>query len=632
MNIEPEQIREKPFFNIVHLRFLFFSYKGRVNRKRYLLSGLLLTPICLFAGFVPDSYGIIALVFAIFGGYMGLMVSIKRAHDRNRSGHFCWLFLVPILSLWPAIELMFFKGTSGANRFGADMLPPRNGPEHTAERAEEHSFSRAGPEVKGAGYLGIYLSKDTATVVCVGPQGRDANVLGCFSVSVEEHEEQNPQALARLIAEGCAERGLKFSEAAVALDCAMFMQHNVRSQFKEAKQIAATVRFDTEEALSTDITDVAIAFKIASSDRTGSELTVFTAEQKILSDILLFLQNNNIDPTNVEPDINCLSRFILQNVSSPQNSHSLFGILSRHSGYFLAFAKSQETPAVRTLLVDPTQNRGDLLAREVPLTTALAGIGEPINCLKIFDSADSVNYQQLSEKLGIQASGVDLVKSVAADAAILADCAGPVDFAIAYGAALAHLDKADNVNFRNDFMPYQGKKVQLQKTLKFLSISVSILVLALGMYVTSQLWRTNKDRRQIRKKFKPDYLAVMLGEKQMPAKSSEVVRKLKSELMRTQKTIIGGIGSPVGEGQESVSAKLALVLGAFNKCAAQTKLQIKEIFVTAKEIRIVGDTSNSKRTRQLRNAIEKNNLKVVRDRVGSKGVRHNFTITIVPKE
>lgn len=181
MNIEPEQIREKPFFNIVHLRFLFFSYKGRVNRKRYLLSGLLLTPICLFAGFVPDSYGIIALVFAIFGGYMGLMVSIKRAHDRNRSGHFCWLFLVPILSLWPAIELMFFKGTSGTNRFGADMLPPRNGPEHTAERAEEHSFSRAGPEVKGAGYLGIYLSKDTATVVCINSQGRDRNVLGCFA-------------------------------------------------------------------------------------------------------------------------------------------------------------------------------------------------------------------------------------------------------------------------------------------------------------------------------------------------------------------------------------------------------------------------------------------------------------------
>jgi hypothetical protein len=177
---------------------------------------------------------------------------------------------------------MFFKGTSGDNRFGADMLAPRDGPEHTAERAEEHSFSRAGPEVKGAGYLGIYLSKDTATVVCLGSQGRNRSVLGCFSVSAEEREKQNPQALARLIAEGCAERGLKFSEAAVALDCAMFMQHNVHSEFKDAKQIAATVRFDTEEAVSTDISDVAVAFEITSSDETGSELTVFTAERKMI--------------------------------------------------------------------------------------------------------------------------------------------------------------------------------------------------------------------------------------------------------------------------------------------------------------------------------------------------------------
>ncbi|GAH43505.1 unnamed protein product, partial [marine sediment metagenome] len=129
-----------------------------------------------------------------------------------------------------------------------------------------------------------------------------------------------------------------------------------------------------------------------------------------------------------------------------------------------------------------------------------------------------MNYQQLSEKLGIEASGVDLVEPAAAGPDILADCAGPVDFAIAYGAALAHSDKTQSVNFRDDFMPYQGKKVRLQKAMKFLSISVGVLMLALGMYVTSQLWLTNKDRRQIRNKSKLDYLAVMPGgEKELPA-------------------------------------------------------------------------------------------------------------------
>ena len=164
--------------------------------------------------------------------------------------------------------------------------------------------------MEGQNYLGIYLSKAAATVVCLKSQGRSYNVLGCFSVSAEGAEEQNPQVLAGLIAQGCAERELKFSEVAVALDCAMFMQHNVNSEFDDPKQIAATIRFDTEEALATDISDVAIAFSITSSDQTGSGVTVFTAQRKVLSDILLALQSNNIDPVTIEPDVNCLSRFI----------------------------------------------------------------------------------------------------------------------------------------------------------------------------------------------------------------------------------------------------------------------------------------------------------------------------------
>jgi uncharacterized membrane protein YhaH (DUF805 family) len=33
------------------------------------------------------------------------------------------LFLVPILNFWPLIELLFVRGTVGANRFGPDPVP-----------------------------------------------------------------------------------------------------------------------------------------------------------------------------------------------------------------------------------------------------------------------------------------------------------------------------------------------------------------------------------------------------------------------------------------------------------------------------------------------------------------------------
>jgi len=494
--------------------------------------------------------------------------------------------------------------------------------------------------VEPQNYLGVYLSKDAATVVCLGSQGRDGNVLGCFSVSVEEQEEQNQSStkneaqrsaffgagLANLIDRGCTERELKFSEVAVALDCAMFMQHNVHSEFNEPKQIAATVRFDAEEALATDVTDVAIAFEITSSDQSGSALTVFTAQRKILSDVILSLQQYNIDPVSIEPDVNCLSRFIRQNISLPEDLHPFFCALSRRNGYFIVPAGEKEGPqktsAVRTFLVGPTQNRTELLAREVSVTAALVETGEAINCLKVFDSTGSVNCQQLSEKLGIEASGVDWLQSAGTEPAALADCADPVDFAIAYGAALAHLEKAQSINFRSDFMPYQGKKLRLQKALKFAAISVTVLALAVGVYFQSQLSETNKDRNELRKRLETDYSAVMFGRK-LPAKYP--VKKLATELRRIKKE-----SGPLDK--ESVSARLTLVLEAFNKCAARTKLNIDSVSITSKSIRIVGDTPSLANTLKLRKALVETKLGNLQENLQPKGGRHSFSITISPKK
>lgn len=293
------------------------------------------------------------------------------------------------------------------------------------------------------------------------------------------------------------------------------------------------------------------------------------------------------------------------------------------SGYFLAFAKSRQAPAVRTFLIAPKQDRADLLAREVPLTIALVGGGEPVGCLRVFDSSSSVNHQQLAERLGIEVSGIDLIESAGVGSDVLSDGTGCVDFAIAYGAALAHIDKVPSTNFRNDFMPYQGKKLRIQKTLKVMSISVSVLMVALGMYVTAQLWSTNKDRGELRNAFEPDYQAVM-GGRPMPRGSKEVEGKLRRELNRTR-----AIKVFPGD-EQSVSAKLALVLGAFNGCAAETRLQIDRINITAKHIRIDGSTSNRKNTRKLLQTIREN-LVIIREDYSLKGGRDNFHVTVAPK-
>ncbi len=480
--------------------------------------------------------------------------------------------------------------------------------------------------MEGQNYLGIYLSKESATAVCLGLHGHEHNVLDCFSVSAEEPQDQNPQTLAGLIAKGCAERELKFSDVAVAIDCSVFMQHSIHSEFTDPKQVASTVRFDTEEALATDISDVAIAFKITSSDQAGSQLTVFTAKQKVLSESILALQSNGMDPMTVEPDVGCLSRFILQNIPLAEDSHPLFSMLSSRKGYLVVPSKSK-TASMRTFLVRPSQDRNELLAREVPMTAAWVEGGQPINSIKVFDSTGSVNCQGLNQRLGIEVSDVDLPSFAAKAPKGLADCTDAVEFAIAYGAAMSHLEKSPSINFRSDFMPYQGKKLRLEKTLRFVGISVTLVMLALGLFLQTQLFRQNKPRAELRQKFEKEYSSVMLGAK---IKSREnPVKKLEGELKRIESVKSGQLSIT---GEESVSAKLTRVFDAFNKCAAQTNLNIEKVSITDKSINITGDTSNRQNTLNFFEAIKQSGLEISASHYETKGERDSFSITVLPKK
>ena len=636
MNTEPEQIREEQFYSVSYLRFLFFSSKGRVNRKRYLISGLLLAPLYIATQILSNYCGpAITTILYCFSGYMGLMVNIKRAHDRDRSGHFCWLLLVPVLSLWPGIELIFFKGTSDNNRFGIDMLPQKTASANTTKYDPPNDIkdvagisSKVRPELKGSGCIGIYLSRKSATVVCVSLTEKGPDVTGCFEVSVESDEGSSMKTLAFRIAQGCAERKLIFSRVSVALDCSLFMQHNVHSEFNDIKQIASTIRFDTEEALATDVTDVAIAFRINSSGDSGSDLTVFTVNQEVLREILVAFGNNNIDPEFVEPDVNCLLRYIDKKSSFSNNEKPLFGLFSDHNGYFVISGGPGRAGEsfMRTFVVSSSQDRGRLLRREVPVINALRSGGEGLNCLKVFDSFGSLNSEQLGQQLGMQVSDIDLKEFAGSGSQALADGIGGVEFSIAFGAALSDLEKSVSVNFRGDFMPFMGKKIQMLKNLKVVSMSAVAVLLILGAYYQIQLIQANKPRSQLRMRFSKEYSAVMMGEK-FPVRRSPV-KKLLSEYRRI-KNIKSGQLSVTGE--QSIGAKLTLIFEAFNKCASQTNLNVEKISITAKNVRIVGDTSNRRNTLKVFDAF-RDKMEVLQYRYDTKGNRDGFTLTVSPKK
>jgi hypothetical protein len=478
--------------------------------------------------------------------------------------------------------------------------------------------------VESHNYLGIYLRSDRATVVCVASQGRDRKLLGCFSVSVEDAQDNPQQVLAERIARTCAERGLKFGPSAVALDCAMFMQHAVHSEFSDYRRIAATVRFDTEEALATDVADVAVAFRVVSSDDSGSNLDVYTAQRGVLTEILLALQGAGIDPVTVDPDSYCLSRYLgAYGASAEPSEHKpLYALLSDSCGYLLTIPDGDEPSTMRAFPLAETRNREQVLAREVLVTAALAEAGGPVDRLHLFDVKDEVSAEQLAVRVGRPVTGCDPAELAGAGPEDIAGCASAVDFALAYGAALTLPEKEKGINFRNDHMPYEGAKLRTNRALKFLSISVTTLLLAVGVLFQAKLTLVNKTRADIRDKFRPDYVAVMIGKK-FPDTVRQAVRNVENERTRLM-TEKGIKGAP----QESIPAKLTLVLQALSSCATQTGLVIDSISITTKTIRVDGSASNRRSTDSVLEAMKKAGLVVQDHDVRPDGDRDSFNATV----
>ena len=102
---------------------LYFSLDGRIGRQTFWLKGVALLVLIAFAVgalIVVTTQGLGLLLFFPVFWWVALAVSVKRWHDRGKSGWWVLIGLVPVIGGWWAlIETEFFPGTDGENRFGA---------------------------------------------------------------------------------------------------------------------------------------------------------------------------------------------------------------------------------------------------------------------------------------------------------------------------------------------------------------------------------------------------------------------------------------------------------------------------------------------------------------------------------
>lgn len=119
---------------------LLFGFQGRVNRARfwYVHIGVLIAEIIIFsfaggaAMLAGDpramansagATGLVASLLFIPIFWVSLAVAVKRYHDRDKSGWWIFIVLVPLIgAIWYLVEVGFLPGTIGPNKYGADPL------------------------------------------------------------------------------------------------------------------------------------------------------------------------------------------------------------------------------------------------------------------------------------------------------------------------------------------------------------------------------------------------------------------------------------------------------------------------------------------------------------------------------
>jgi uncharacterized membrane protein YhaH (DUF805 family) len=107
---------------------LLFKFDGRINRGKFWLGMVVIGVVpwgVMMLGFIIDA-GIflwLASVLYLVVIWPWLAVSIKRWHDRGKSGWWVFIAWVPFIGwLWALVETGFLPGDPGTNRYGPDPL------------------------------------------------------------------------------------------------------------------------------------------------------------------------------------------------------------------------------------------------------------------------------------------------------------------------------------------------------------------------------------------------------------------------------------------------------------------------------------------------------------------------------
>ena len=139
-----EIIHPSSSFTPLTWKQILFSFQGRIPRRQYWagfgIQMIAIVGITILSGLVVPMFvrargsdagqnsgaliGVLVLLglpLVFFALWMGLAIGVKRWHDRDKSGWWMLIAIIPYIGgIWQLIECGCLRGTEGANRFGED--------------------------------------------------------------------------------------------------------------------------------------------------------------------------------------------------------------------------------------------------------------------------------------------------------------------------------------------------------------------------------------------------------------------------------------------------------------------------------------------------------------------------------
>ncbi len=107
----------------IDFSYLFTSAEGRITRGQWWIGVAILFVAWLIITILFGREGLVSFVLGIALFVAGLMLHIKRFHDRDKSGWWVLILFIPIIGfIWAIIDLGLMEGTRGSNRYGPDPL------------------------------------------------------------------------------------------------------------------------------------------------------------------------------------------------------------------------------------------------------------------------------------------------------------------------------------------------------------------------------------------------------------------------------------------------------------------------------------------------------------------------------